>query len=352
MSVPRPRILVIGAVVLVVVVGVVAWFVVRDDDEAGRLATAVAMAPGDAARLGWTDWSRVREELDRDLSETSPTTDVEDFLTAGFDADLTSVSALVASAPFLHERYGFSPATIDWELFSQSEEGAIVLMGLPESLDIDQIEDALEELGYVEPDEPDGVWEGGHALLTQLGTLTQELAFITIDRERRVLASSDEIETVETWRDVERGDDVEDGLTGVLDSVEGALSAAVYTGEHACAALAMTEADDTDRVRAAELLEQAGEVNPLRGFAIAGLPGGDVRVAMSFESEDQARTNADTRRQLAAGPAPGQGGSFPERFELGDVVAEGEVVTMELHPRRATYVLSDLANGPVLFATC
>ena len=351
MSVPLRRLLIPAAALLVLVAAGVAWLVLRDD-EPGRLGAALAMAPDDSARIGWTDWSGVRDELDRDLSATSPTTDVEDLLGAGFDADLTSTSAMAESAPILHEQFGFSPATVDWELLAQSEAGSVDLIGLPDALDVDDIEDALAGLGYQEPDDADGVWEGGHDLLTRLGTVSQQFAFITIDRDRRVLAASDEVETVETWRDVERGDEDDDGVAEVADAVEGALSASIYTGDHACVVLAMTEAGDTDRVRAQELIDAAGKVSPLRGFAIAGLPGGDVRVAMAFESEDQARTNADSRRQLAAGPAPGQGGSFPDRFELGDVVADGEVVTMELDPLPDTYVQSDLANGPLLFATC
>ena len=58
------------------------------------------------------------------------------------------------------------------------------------------------------------------------------------------------------------------------------------------------------------------------------------------------------RSKLAAGPAPGQGGSFPERFSLGKVVASGRVVTMALKPVEGSFVLSDLSSGPVLFATC
>ena len=73
---------------------------------------------------------------------------------------------------------------------------------------------------------------------------------------------------------------------------------------------------------------------------------------MSFETEEQARDNADSRAALAAGRRPGQGGDFADRFTLGDVVADGTVVTMELEPRDGAYVLSDLSNGPVLFATC
>lgn len=352
MSVPRPRLIAIGVVLAVVAAGVVAWLVVqRDGEEPGRLESAIAMAPEDSARLGWTDWSGVRKELDADLSAASPGRDVERFLADGFDADLTSTSALVSSAPTLQEDYGFSPATIDWELFAQGEEGAIVLIGLPESLDLDEVEDTIENIGYQRPSTDEGVWIGGSDLLIELGTVTQELAFITIDRDRRVLAASDLSVTLENWRDQERGEDLDDSVAEVSAHVEDSLSASIYTGEYACTALAMTEADDSDRLRAAELIDAAGEISPLLAFAIATRPGGDVRVAMGFDSEDQARTNADTRAKLAAGPAPGQGGAFPDRFELGKVSADGEVVTMEFHPRQA-YVMSDLATGPVLFATC
>ncbi len=114
----------------------------------------------------------------------------------------------------------------------------------------------------------------------------------------------------------------------------------------------MSQADGPDRARASQLIEEAGEINPLRGFAIAARAGGDVRVAMAFETDEQARTNADTRAALASGPAPGQGGSFADRFELRTTRADGRVVTMELIPVEGSFPLSDLASGPVLFATC
>lgn len=66
--------------------------------------------------------------------------------------------------------------------------------------------------------------------------------------------------------------------------------------------------------------------------------------------------DADRRLLLAsdgaAGPAPGQGGEFADRFALGEVTASGNVVTMPLSPTEGSYVLSDLSTGPVLFATC
>ena len=81
-------------------------------------------------------------------------------------------------------------------------------------------------------------------------------------------------------------------------------------------------------------------------------PGGHVRVVLGFEDKEQARTNADSRAALAGGPAPGQGGDFTDRFSVESATADGELVTLDLKPRRGTYVFSDLSTGPVLFATC
>ena len=45
-------------------------------------------------------------------------------------------------------------------------------------------------------------------------------------------------------------------------------------------------------------------------------PDGSVRVAFEFQDDAAARANADARARLAAGPAPGQGGSFRDRFTV------------------------------------
>ena len=353
MSVPRRRLLFIGAALLLVVAAGVTWLVVsRDDDQPGRLERAFGLAPKGTERFSWTDWAGVRKELGSDVTAASHNDDVADFLNAGFDADLTSASALVESAPVLQAQYGVSPASADWELLAQGQHEAIVLIGLSASTDIDRIQDNLEALGYQRPSVADGTWIGGADLLARIGAVTQELAFATFDADHRVLAFSDEEQTIDDWRGEQRGTGRDDGVTDVLPHVADALSASVYTGAYACVALSMTQADDVDRTRGAELLDQAGDISPLAGFAIAARPGGDVRVAMAFETDEQARTNADTRAKLASGPAPGQGGSFPDRFELGPVEADGKVVTMELDPLPDTYTFSDLANGPLLFATC
>ncbi len=355
----RRRVIVAGAAVVVVVLlagavyaGVRWWL----DSQRTELERAMAMAPDDAQRLSWTDWAGVRDALGLNLGDDPSSSDVTDLVDRGFEADLTSTSALADSAQVMQVELGFSPATVDWELFTQSEAGAAITLGLPESADFDGLADQLDRLGYAEPESETGVWEANPDLLAQIGHLTPELTFLALDADARMIIGSDTLPGAEAA--VEAAAEQEEpggGLGEVVSSTADErepLSGAFYTGDQVCGALSMGQADSVDQDQAAELVDAAGEINPLTGFAMTQEPDGDLRVAMAFETEEQARTNADTRAVLAAGPAPGQGGDFTDRFELGPVTAEGLVVTMELNPNEGNYVLSDLSNGPVLFATC
>ena len=322
------------------------------DGEVTELQRAISLAPSDGQRFSWTDWAGVRRDLGLDLSSTSGPHDVKKLLDRGFDADLTSTSALVQSAVVLQQRFGFSPATVDWELFTQGDAGAAIMLDLGADADPDRIADSLRALGYEEPDAADGIWTGGADLTGPLGETTPELTYISIDAGAGLVLTSDTRMGLQAAIDDAHDDGSAPGLADVVEGVGEPLSAAIYTGDQACFALAMAGADPSERADGDELIASAGHVNPMTGFAMGSEPDGNVRVVMSFESASQARTNADTRAALASGPAPGQGGDFADRFTLGEVSAEANVVTMELEPVDGAYVLSDLSNGPVLFATC
>jgi hypothetical protein len=346
----------VGALVLlvvllvVVVVAVVVW---RSGDDT-RLEAAVDLAPAGAERLSWTDWAGVRREVGADLGDSPRTDDVVAFLDAGFERDLTNSSALVESAPSLHEEFGFSPASIDWELFSQSPDGAVDIIGVDDDTDLGALADRLGELGYQGPEESDGVWRGGGDLLARIGPqLTPELQYFAVLEDQGLVLTSDRAGYLAEAVEAATGDaDTVSGLDDVVAGAGEALAASVYSGGYACEALAMAGADDDDQAEGEALVERAGEVNPMTAFAMAARPGGDVRVAMSFESDEQARTNADTRAALAGGPAPGQGGDFTDRFRVRSATAEGSTVLLDLDTVDGQYVLSDLTSGPVLFATC
>ena len=357
-----PRIrwrLLVGVVVVLALVagGTVAGLRWWQERHRSDLERALAYAPSATARFSWTDWSGVRRELGAHLDDRSSADDVESFLSDGFDADLTSGSAMVESTTVLQQAFGFSPADVDWELLAQSEDGSVLIAGLPDDLDTEELGDGFEALGYERPEDDDGVWNGGEELVARISesngsTLSPQFQYLALDADRHLLLASDNGPYLrDAVGDVD--DDLDDkGLRAVASTVGEPLSAAVYTGDFACKSLAMAQADADDQSTAEQLVARAGGVDPMTGFAMAVEPDRKVTVAMAFENDDQARRNADSRSELASGPAPGQGGDFAERFTLGPVTADGSVLRMELEPVDDSPVLSDLSTGPVLFATC
>jgi hypothetical protein len=74
---------------------------------------------------------------------------------------------------------------------------------------------------------------------------------------------------------------------------------------------------------------------------------------MHFETSAQAEANLRPRLRLARGEAVGQGGTFAERFSVSVARAEDQQVVLDLEPVEPDAdLLSDLAQGPLVFATC
>ncbi|GAB7002771.1 hypothetical protein JCM18899A_02420 [Nocardioides sp. AN3] len=337
--------MVAAAVVLVLaasaLVGVRWW---REAHRSG-LERAVALVPRDVQRYSWTDWAGVRRALHAPETEHPSGAAVDAFLAKGYDADLASASAMVSSAGALQSRFGFSPATVEWELFAQSDSGALVVVR-PRSTD--GVERALSRAGFHRGAQ--GVWSGADAV-ARLG-ITPEFGNVAV-RDGRIYASdsADYLDEVVNGS----GSDAagpDDAVSRVVDAVGDPVSAVVYSGDYACGHLAMSQADDVDQAQAAQLIRQAGGVDPMTAFAMADDADRQVTVALAFDRHKQAVHDADARAALAAGPAVGQGGDFSDRFRLGRVTADGQVVTMRLHPVKGASVLSDLSTGPVLFASC
>ena len=349
----RRRLWVAGAVLVAIalVVGGLLWW--RGHDDRTSFAWAVGHAPAGTQRASWTDWAAVRAHEGEHLSTSSSTGDLRRFLRKAFDDDLSSASALNGSASVLQQRFGFSPASVEWELFSQSEQGAVVMLRLP-AADLESVPDHLRALGYQEPSDAAGVWNGGSDLVAGLSAdLTPELSYVAVDSDDSLVLASDSAAYLSVaLQAVHGGGPRATGLGAVVDDAGEPLSSAVYSGDYACGALAMAHAGATDQAEGRRLLAAAGEVNPYSAFAMSDEPDGSVRVAFAFESSEVARENADARAVLAQGPAPGQGGSFADRFAVDAVTADGSLVVMRLTPRAGAYVLSDLSTGPVLFATC
>jgi hypothetical protein len=355
----RTRVLTGSLVVVLLAVAVagVLWWRARGEE---GLARAVAVAPVDSERLAWVDWAGVRRELGGGVGGEPSPEQLQALLDEAYAADLSATSALVESAPALQRLVGLSPATIGWESLAQSEAGALLTLGAGQ-VDLAAVADDLERADFERPDSPTGVWDGGVDLAATLG-LSPQLSYVALLAEQGLVMTSDDPGYLQdavaaVLDDGERGmpgvEGVVEGVAGVRGGSEdpGPLAALVLSGANACTALAMAQADDTARAEADVLIDAAGAVSPLTAFAM-GLAPGDARVAMSFETEEQARANADSRAALAVGPAPGQGGSFADRFTLDSATAEDGTVVLDLDPAPRSALLSDLGSGPVLYATC
>lgn len=346
-----------AVVVLVLVAGALATRAVGWWGGTDRTAfqEAVRLAPPTTVRFSWTDWSAAKAETRAKVGPESSTEDVQDFLSRAYERDLTSRSALVDTVPVLNEQFGWSPASLRWELLAQGPRGQVDLLRLDDDVDLGDLRGRLQDRGYRESKA--GVWVGGPSVLAAVGQrqgqdTTPILQHFAFDDDRHLLLASDtEAYLASALDDLEDHDTTVDDVMAAVGDPEPA-SATVYAGSYACEELAMGQADEEDQAQAKELIAEAGPISPLTGFALVLRRDGDLTVALSFEKDEQARSNARTRARLASGDAPGQGGTFPDRFRLGRVEARGTVVTMALTPKPDTYVLSDLSDGPVLFATC
>lgn len=352
----------------VVVVALVIFLARAWATRGGDFDEALRIAPEEATRVSFTDWAAIREDLGADLDADSTPVEVHEMIDEAYTLDLTSTSVLPDASGLLQQHFGWSPATLDWELYTQSTDGALMAGHLPD-MDADHLVDQLTSMGFTAPDEnptDGGVWDGTlvpFSSFTDSGidsTISPQLTYLAFLPERDLILASDGRRYLSDQVETLGEGELSEPMTAAADRLGDPLSAFVYDGDFTCSEIGLAGASAADQDQADGLVDAAGDLNPIAGFAMAAEPNGDtstgsghrVRVAMSFEDDDQARTNADTRAKLAVGPAPGQGGTFDERFELGKVAAEDAVVTMDLRPKDGAAIISDLANGPLLFATC
>lgn len=325
-----------------VVVGVRWWRAAHTS----QLSRAITLVPPITQRYSWTDWAAVRTRLHSHVGAGSSVAAVQSFLDKAYDADLSSSSTISDYAAYTQAHLGFSPADIDWELLGQSTQGAVVVLGASH-IDFDTVRRDLERAGFAHT--AGDVWDSSPLSVEVAAELGDVLGHIVLDEKHHRIYGSDGAAYLRSV--VQGGNGAHPSTRDVAAALGRPLTAEVYGADYVCSHLAMTQADTTDQAQAAELIREAGGVDPMTGFAMGQVPGG-VRVAMRFEDHEGAKRNAQARARLASGPAPGQGGTFPDRFRLGTVKADGDVVTMDLHPVAGSSVMSDLSTGPVLFASC
>lgn len=354
----RGRVLVIAVLVLVLVAGALvagAWLWRRAHRT--PLDEALGAVPAASKRIAFTDWAMVRDRLGSKVGARSSRRDVDDFLDKAYDTDFAAASSIDESGGALQEKFGFSPATADWEAYAQAKGGATMVLKLPDA-DFGELADNLHSLGFRKPAQEDGVWNGGVDLVASIDpTITPELQYVALLPDQHLVVTSDTRTYAAEAAQVAEGDgDSVDSVDGVGDLAGGlgeVADAILWTGDFACEDLAMSQADEDDQQRADQLIAQAGGVSPLNGLAMGMSRDRSLHVVAAFEDSHRAQHDLRPRARLAVGEAVGRAGSFADDFRLTSSKAVGRTVRLVLEPRSHTdYVLSDLYDGPVLFASC
>lgn len=325
----------------------------------GRTAfsQALDLVPRDAQRVSFTDWGRVRSTLDVDLGAGSDRAAVDAMASTAYERDLAAVSSIDESAGALQEFFGFSPATISWEAFAQGRSGATMVVQLPDDLDPDVVREHLEDLGYTEPEDANGVWLGGIDLTAAIDpTITPLLQYVAVVDD--LVVSSDSEDYATKAAKVAAGDGASlgelDAAREVVDPLDDLVAATFWARDFACEDLSVSSSDPQDQELAAALVAQAGKISPLTGLVMALRPDRTLVVSELFETDEVARENLGARAKLAVGEAPGRGGSsFSDELELVSSETDGSAVRLLFEPRDPdAFVLSAFDHGPVLFATC
>ena len=347
----------VGALVVLLLAGLVAW---RLLDRSSTYEQALGSVPRSTLRATYTDWQEVRRlARGTSLDNKSSAGQVQAFLDRAYDRDLTSGSGVDDSTRALAKRFGFSALDAQWEMLGQSRKGQVDVMRLDDDVDTDNIERALRKIGYDPPPEgvgKGGTWVGNPDLVAktdlELTPLQQNFAVLP---DKHLVLMSDSASYVSAAAEVAggSGDSMLDvaGVDSLAKVADEPVTSMQWGSTFACEDLAMGSADEGDQRTGERLVADAGKVSPLAGLVMAKQADGHIIVGMHFETSDQASENLQPRVDLASGDAPGQGGSFDERFRVTSGHADGQDVVLTLKPRQQQ-VLSDISTGPVLFATC
>jgi hypothetical protein len=354
----RRRTLVIATAVVLVLAVALAGRKVWQDTHRSALREALDVVPRSTMRLAFTDWVAVRRQLDVPDADRPSASTLEKLTRRAYDTDLSAASSIDESTAALQKYFGFSPATADWEAYAQSDEGATMVVRMPDAFDFDKVTAHLDDLGFDKPSRNTGVWQGGADLVASIDpTITPELQYVAVLADRHLIVTSDEAAYANEAAAVALGerDSLGDlaSARDLADKIGEPAAAMMWPRDFACSDLAMSQADQDSQSRADELVTRAGGVTPLSGLVMALGADRTLTVAEGFESAGQAKDNLRPRARLAVGEAPGRGGSFSDDLTLVSSRTDGSVVLLALRPKERTgFVLSALDNGPVLFATC
>lgn len=347
------------AAVVVLVLAVVAGAVAArsQPDPRPALAQAVAAIPADTGTASFTDWKRVRGTGKGAGARRS----VGALMRRAYAHDLTSVSVVASAQQEMAEQMGWSALDLDWEMYSQSRRGAVLVLALSPSTRPARVVRGLRRAGYTPPtSRPSGggVWETNGDVAANVPGLPDQLANVAVLADRGLVLGSDRGAFLRRSLGVVRGARASFADTRAARDLARTLApvdvAVLHDSASGCASTSYEDAAPADRNQATALA--GGALEATRGLAL-GLRERHrtqhLRVAMRFGSTVTAERQMAVRRRLATGDAVGQGGTFGERFDIARARTSGTVGVLDLRLRSPrTQAFSDLDEGPLLFAWC
>lgn len=354
----RRRVIAVVAALVVLVAAVVVgrqiWIAKHRTD----LYRALKVVPESTKRLSFTDWREVRSALKVHAGSNPDEAVISSMVSRAYDNDLSSASSIDDSAVALQRYFGFSPATVDWEAYAQSDEGAVMVVRMPDGFKFSTVTGHLEDLGFTKPKSSTGVWNGGIDRVAAIDpTITPELQYVAVLADKHLIVTSDAPSYAAKAVAVALGKQKSLGDLKSARSVVAPLhepaAATLWTRDFACTDLAMSQADQDSQDQGETLVQAAGKITPLNGLVLGLDADRTMVVSELFEDKSAAKENLRARARLIVGEAPGRGGSFSDDLKLRSSSTDDATVQLRLSPKAPTgFLLSALDSGPVLFATC
>ncbi|MBA2418867.1 MAG: hypothetical protein H0V59_08015 [Nocardioidaceae bacterium] len=193
-------------------------------------------------------------------------------LAAAYDQDLSAVSVLAGSVEVMADENGWTVLDTDWEMYSQSRTGAVIVLALGPRLSADTVVAGLRQVGYAEPaagTSNSGVWTTSGATATTVQGVSPRLANVAVLAEEGLVVASDSTDFAEGTIRVAQGEaeslgDVPAGAD-VAAPLVGSAVAVVHSAANGCATGSYVDADTGDANQAELAANAAGGLTPPPG---------------------------------------------------------------------------------------
>lgn len=324
-----------------------------------RLESALATMPAQTVVVNYTDWAAARAALhEPGVTSRSPAAARERLLRRAYDRDFSAASILSVFDAEMGPAFGWTVLDAEWEAYGQSREGAVDVLKMSADFDFAAADAALTRLGYPDAD-ASGVRAGGPDLVASIASdLTPQLANVALLPDHRLVVASDNpayaaltVDTISGLRDSVAESPGAAGMAAALTSE--AVSAVVNVGPRGCKAAGFSDAGAAVRREVRQRISSIGGVEPLDGLTFGLDAASELIVVMRFANSQVAQAQEAPRTRLTRGEAPGQGGTFQERFRLVDSRVVGSNLILRLRPLSPDQqLLSDLDRGGLVFASC